>query len=92
MNQVLKVFIEDIPNSRTPILTHCRKLLKEGYGEDSEVWFYRKNTKGVQVIVRNLGLCAKLTVSERSRLSPRFVLYTEELHPYAKKTQTPHVE
>lgn len=91
MNRI-KVDVEDLPKgAKTPFLSHARKLLKEGYPEDTKVEFYRNGGKEPDVIINNIGRASLWTVLEDRRQGPRFVKYKDYVHSYAKKTQTPHV-
>lgn len=74
----LVVNLEDLPkNSKTPILTYCRKLIKDGVDYNSKLHVFRGNQPDPDVIVNNIGDAAKLGVSETLRVGPVFVKYSE---------------
>lgn len=62
------VYFVDLPKTKTPVLTYCRQLIKEGNNPNNQLHCYR----GAQLdlIVKNIGLAAKLTVREDP--SPHF--------------------
>ncbi len=66
------VYFVDLPKTKTPVLTYCRQLIKEGYSPNNQLHCYR----GAQLdlIVQNIGLAAKLTVREDP--SPHFTKYS----------------
>ena len=67
----MKIQIEDLSKHlRTPILSHCRKLNKDGMSPDTQVEFYRKETL---VFSFPLKEGAKWTVLENKQTGPRFV-------------------
>lgn len=81
--QVLKVMVENLPkNTRTPFLSHARKLLKDGYPDDTKVEFYRKGKDQPDVILNSIGWSALWTVLEDRHLGPRFVKYREYRDKY----------
>lgn len=68
MKQVVKVKVSDLPKtSQTPMLTYARKLIEEGYPEDTVVEFYREGEEP-DMIFHHLGRCAKLTVKEEPNI------------------------
>lgn len=58
----------------TPILDYCRKLIKEGKDPNTRLEVYR-NHPTPDVICRNIGEAAKLTVTESSSQDIRFAKY-----------------
>jgi hypothetical protein len=69
----LLVGLEDLSkNSKTPILTCCRKLIKEGYAPNLKLHVYRKNQLEPDVIVNHIGDASKLTVLETMEVGPVF--------------------
>lgn len=71
---VLRVNMEDLDKRhRTPILTHCRKLIKEGLDPRLKLHVYRRGNTDPDVIVNSIGEAAKLGVSEEPFC--RFVKY-----------------
>src|SRR5258708_22183990 len=74
----LVIDVEDLPkNSKSPILTYCRKLISEGYDPDLELHIYRKNQPEPDLIISNIGLASKLTVQETQHLGPVFAKFKE---------------
>lgn len=74
MNQTVRIEFEDLPyrgQTRTPTLAHCRRMLREGYPEDTKLEVCRNGR--VDLIVHNIGEAAKLTIKENPTV--RFVEY-----------------
>ena len=68
--KTLRIEFEDIPNRKlthTPTLTHCRRLLKEGYPPETKLEVTRNGH--VDLIIHNIGEGAKLTVKEEPACS-----------------------
>ena len=62
--KIIKVNIKDLDmNLKTPFLNYTRKLLKEGYPEDTVVEFYRER-ETPDFTIKHIGRAAKLTVDE----------------------------
>jgi hypothetical protein len=71
--ETLKVKIEDLPQtSKTPILTYCRKLIKEGIDPNIRLECFRGEKTEPDVIVTKIGLGAKLTVKDNKYGTPVF--------------------
>ncbi len=66
------VYFVDLPKTKTPVLSYCRQLIKEGNNPNNQLHGYR----GAQLdlVVQNIGLAAKLTVRENP--SPHFAKYS----------------
>lgn len=74
----LVVYLEDLPKtSKTPILTYCRKLIKDGVDYNSKLHVFRRNQPDPDVIVNNIGDASKLTVLETPRVGPVFAKFSE---------------
>jgi hypothetical protein len=71
----MKVLFIQLPkNTKTPILTYCRKLLENNDITDFRLEIYR-NPEYPDVIVKDIRLAALLTVQEDAQVGPRFVKY-----------------
>ena len=71
----MKINMKDIPKrSKSPICAYCRKLIAQGVNPDETLEIYRENTDP-DIIVRNIGKCAEITVLEDQGQGPRFVKY-----------------
>jgi hypothetical protein len=71
----LKVQFKDLPkNTKTPILTYCRKLLENNNINDFRLEIYR-NLNYPDIIVKDIRLAALLTVKEDRHVGPLFVKY-----------------
>lgn len=72
--ETIKVQWEDIPHkkqSKTPFLTHCRRLIKQGVNPNSRVEFWDKGK--LRMFTDNVGEAAKWTVLETDKVGPYFV-------------------
>lgn len=63
MNDISVLFERLSPYSKTPIFTHCRKLISEGKSPSDRLLVYRTPEQPA-VIVNHIGDAAKLTVRE----------------------------
>lgn len=70
--KTLKVKFSDLPKGKTPILTYCRKLIKDGVDPDTRLEIYR-NHEYWDIAVKRIEDGAKLSVLEGVRGPPRFV-------------------
>jgi hypothetical protein len=80
----LKVQLEDIwinKSNDTPILTYCRKLMKEGIDPETVLEVYRGEVLAIRAIV---GKAAKLTIDQDTT---RFVLYKPFSTPHPPRTE-----
>lgn len=64
----VRVNIEDLPNNtKTPMLTYCRKLIAEGANPKSKLHFFREGQDTPDVVILHLGKAAELTVGEEPK-------------------------
>lgn len=73
--KALRINIEDLPNGRNPILTYCRKLIKDGVNPKSKLHCFRENQSDPDVVVNNIEEASGLCVAEGVRGPPRFVKF-----------------
>lgn len=71
----MKVLFKDLSKTKTPILTFCRKLLKDGYMGKLEI--FRENRPEPDVVVSSVEDAARYTVRETQHEGPRFVKFKE---------------
>lgn len=70
---IIEKQLADIPgNTRTPILSYCRKLVRDGADPATQLHVYRDDILALKI--NSIGVAAKLAVEE-SRGRPRFVSY-----------------
>lgn len=70
--EVLEINYEDLPkNTKTPYLTHCRRLIEEGHPEDTKINFFKEGRPAL--VINHLGKASKITVLENEREGPRLV-------------------
>jgi hypothetical protein len=74
MQPNLKVRFEDLPKTRTPILTYCRQLIERG--ESGRLEVYRGKRTEPDVVVRDIAAAAQMTVTENDRGGPYFAKFT----------------
>ena len=68
----IKVKFSELPtNTKTPVLTYCRQLMKEGKHFNTKLEVYRENSEP-DIIVRKIGKAARLTVCEDEERGPYF--------------------
>lgn len=70
---MIKVQWEDLPETKTPFLSHCRAL-KSKVDKDEISEAYRGN---ILSLTGNIHQCAELTVKEDRHVGPQFVKYRE---------------
>jgi hypothetical protein len=71
-----KIDFKDLPkNTKTPIFSYCRKLIKKGFDPNDSLECYRGEQMDFRV--KNIGIGAKLTVKENANEGPRFEWYQE---------------
>ena len=61
-------------SKRAPILSYCRKLIKDGIDPETRLEVYRDG-KEPDIIVPHIGKAAKLTIKEGDQGGPYFVKY-----------------
>ena len=61
--------------SNTPVLTHCRQLIRDGFSEETILEVYRGELLAMRV--KHIGLGSKVTVRENSDVGPKFTWYKE---------------
>ena len=72
----IKVKFSELPtNTKTPVLTYCRQLMKEGNHFNTKLEVYRENSKEPDMIVRRIGKGARQTIKENEDKGPIFVKY-----------------
>lgn len=79
MTKVIKITMDEAKAVKTkgrdtPVLDYCRKLIKEGKDPSSRLEVYRHRDTP-DVIVKNIGEGAKLTVIENNETGPVFGKY-----------------
>lgn len=63
--KTVKIDFEEIPkHSNTPILTYCRKLIKDGFDPNTRLEVFRNNKTEPDIICPNIGKAAELSVSD----------------------------
>lgn len=75
MVNIHKVDFKDLPKTRTPIFTYCRKLVKQGFDPEDSLECYRGDRMDFRA--KNIGIGAKLTVEENADVGPCFRWYRE---------------
>lgn len=70
----LEVQYKDLRQTRTPALSYCRKLVKEGFPEGSRLFVYRGE---VLVLKLDIHKAAKLTILENEHIGPIFKKYED---------------
>lgn len=73
--KVIRKDITDLPNTNTPFLSGCRKLLEEGEDINTRLEMYRG---GIFCLGGKIGECAKWTVLEEPNI--RFAKYRPPQH------------
>ena len=64
MNKIVKRHVTELTKfSPAPVLAECRKLLSEGYPEDTRLEIYR-NRETPDLVISSIGLGAQYTVKE----------------------------
>jgi hypothetical protein len=71
----MKIQITEIPNlnSKAPIFSYCRHLIKKGIHPRTKLEVYREDTLALSIKTINKG--AKLSVKEDNQDGPYFIKY-----------------
>jgi len=79
----MQIQLANIPDGKTPILSYCRQLIKQGVHPRTKLNVYRGDILALSVKTINMG--AKLTVEEDRNVGPRFAKYRP--HPLRSPPQ-----
>ena len=81
--KTIKVELSNLPNNtKTPILSYCRQLVREGEDPDTRLEVFR-NSSRPDVIIPNIGIGARFTIKEEPRL--HLVPFKEYTGPSRKR-------
>lgn len=69
MKKIIKVQLDDLPKSHTPMFDYCRKLIAEGVDPKAELQVYRGDVLAMKI---NVGNGSTLTVQDNNQGTPKF--------------------